>query len=113
LSGDIYSSQDVEVIGIMAKELAVATTNAFAYSEIQAFAATLQARVDHATGRLRVANRHLRELDRVKDEFISMASHQLRTPLTTTKGYLSMLMEGDAGKLTKMQNEFAGFAYDN
>lgn len=112
LSGDIYSKQDIEVLEIISKQLAVAILNAKAYVEIHEFNQTLQARIDHATGRLRVANRHLRELDRVKDEFISMASHQLRTPLTTTKGYLSMLMEGDAGKLTKMQREFAGFAYD-
>lgn len=112
LSGDIYSKQDIEVLEIITKQLAVAVLNAKAYVEIQEFNQTLQARIDHATGRLRVANRHLRELDRVKDEFISMASHQLRTPLTTTKGYLSMLMEGDAGKLTKQQHEFASFAYD-
>lgn len=112
LSGDIYSSQDIDVIGIMAKELAVAVSNSLAYAEIQEFAITLQERVNHATNRLRVANRHLKELDRVKDEFLSLASHQLRTPLTTIKGYLSMLLEGDAGKMSSTQTEFISYAYD-
>jgi len=113
LSGDVYSKQDIDVIGIMAKELAVAISNAKAYAEIQAFAATLQERVNHATGRLRVANRHLKELDQAKDEFLSLASHQLRTPLTTIKGYLSMILEGDAGKLNKLQREFTTNAFDS
>ncbi len=111
LSGDIYSNQDIELLEIINKELAVAILNAKAYAEIQAFNITLQERVDHATNRLRVANRHLKELDRAKDEFISMASHQLRTPLTTIKGYLSMMQEGDAGRLTAAQKEFVGYAF--
>jgi signal transduction histidine kinase len=40
-----------------------------------------------------------------------MASHQLRTPLTTIKGYLSMLLEGDAGKLNKSQRQFVDQAF--
>ncbi len=111
LSGDIYSNQDLELSRILSGELAVAIINAKAYEQIAQFNVTLQDKVNEATGRLRVANRHLKELDEAKDEFISMASHQLRTPLTTIKGYISMLQEGDAGKITHEQREFLGYAY--
>ena len=60
---------------------------------------------------LKETNKRLRELDESKDEFISMASHQLRTPLTSVKGYISMVLEGDAGKLTHMQREMLGQAF--
>lgn len=63
------------------------------------------------TNRLRVANRRLKELDRQKDEFISMASHQLRTPLTSIKGYISMLEDGDAGPLNSSQREYLEYAF--
>lgn len=54
---------------------------------------------------LQTTNAKLRALDEAKDEFISMASHQLRTPLTSVKGYLSMVLEGDAGKITGAQRK--------
>src|SRR3989344_2210593 len=48
---------------------------------------------------LAVANDRLKELDTAKSEFISIASHQLRTPLTAIKGYLSLILEGSYGKV--------------
>lgn len=47
-----------------------------------------------------VTNDRLRELDNAKSEFISIASHQLRTPLTAIKGYTSLLLEGSYGKVS-------------
>ena len=45
--------------------------------------------------------RKLKEVDKMKDEFISIASHELRTPITTIKGFLSMALEGDYGEISQ------------
>jgi signal transduction histidine kinase len=85
--------------------------NALHFEEIQKFNATLQEKVDAATRKLRTTNEKLKKLDETKDEFISMASHQLRTPLTSVKGYLSMVLEGDAGPLKPQQEELLKQSY--
>jgi signal transduction histidine kinase len=113
LSGDIYTEQDIDLLKILASQLAVAISNAIAYEQVSRFNETLKDRVNRATARLRVANHHLKELDNAKDEFISMASHQLRTPLTTIKGYISMLLEGDAEPLKPKQRKFAEMAFES
>lgn len=46
------------------------------------------------------ANQELKRLDAAKSEFISIASHQLRTPLTAIRGYISLVLEGSYGKVT-------------
>lgn len=40
-----------------------------------------------------------RQLDKLKDEFVSVASHELRTPMTAIKGLISMIFEGDYGQV--------------
>ncbi|MDA1334613.1 MAG: ATP-binding protein [bacterium] len=47
---------------------------------------------------LDVANHDLKRLDQAKSDFISIASHQLRTPLSIIKGYISMIREGTFGE---------------
>lgn len=110
-SGSPYTRQDVKMMEIIANELVIAIQNALRFEEIQEFNITLQEKVDDATKRLRRSNEKLKEMDETKDEFISMASHQLRTPLTSVKGYLSMVLEGDAGDIKPMQEKLLSQAF--
>ena len=48
---------------------------------------------------------HLREIDRLKSEFIATASHELRTPLTSVQMGVHLLLEGALGELTEQQDE--------
>ena len=60
---------------------------------------TYYEQVQKANKDLKHANIRLQKLDKAKSEFLSIASHQLRTPLTGIKGYLSMISEGDFGEV--------------
>ncbi|HYE59746.1 MAG TPA: ATP-binding protein [Candidatus Kapabacteria bacterium] len=57
--------------------------------------------VTHLAQSLEKANLRLQELDQQKTEFLSIASHQLRTPLSILKGYIELIRDGAYGKPTK------------
>ena len=54
---------------------------------------------------LELVNKKLKELDRLKSNFLSMVSHELRTPLTTIQGYISFLISEKSGSLNPGQKE--------
>jgi PAS domain S-box-containing protein len=56
---------------------------------------------------------HEREIDKAKSEFVSLASHQLRTPLTAINWYTEMLMSGDSGKVTDEQQQYLHEIYNS
>ena len=110
-SGNQYNKQDRRVLDAASNELIIAVQNALHFEEIQRFNETLQAKVEDATRRLSQSNRKLKKLNDTKDDFIGMASHQLRTPLTSVKGYLSLVLDGDAGKINDTQRQLLQQAF--
>lgn len=67
------------------------------------YKAKLYADLQRTSAELVSANLQLKNLDKAKSEFLSIASHQLYTPLTALRGYISMLKEGDYGKVDEQQ----------
>ncbi len=57
--------------------------------------------------------RQLITLNKTKDEFISIASHQLRTPASAVKQYIGMVLQGMAGEVEGRQQELLQKAYDS
>lgn len=57
----------------------------------------LAGELEKTNAALAAANERLKELDQLKSEFVSLATHQIRGPITAIKGYASMLLQGDFG----------------
>jgi signal transduction histidine kinase len=97
-----FEAADIDLLQRLGEAVGIALDNKLLFEENQ-----------QVLQQLRKANSRLKELDATKDEFISMASHQLRTPLTTIKGYLSMVLEGDVGPVTKDERQMIQQAFDS
>lgn len=100
------------------------TVNAFTHNlmqvaprarELQLFSTPVRTSANEYVGRLYVFRdvTHERELDRMKNDFVSMVSHELRTPLTSIKGYLDLLQTEQVGKLNDTQREFLNIVKAN
>ena len=100
-------------------------------SELEKFNSALEGRVNRRTLQLEKTNQglqneitrrhklenqrlqHYVDVNKTKDEFISLASHQLRTPATGVKQYLGMVLEGMAGDVTEAQQALLQKAYES
>ena len=124
----IFDGDTVKVICQQIKEI---TERKKLQSELEKFNAVLDGRVkqrtlqledvnqglqDEITRRYELENQRLQhyiDVNKTKDEFISLASHQLRTPATGVKQYLGMVLEGMAGDVTEAQQALLQKAYES
>lgn len=121
LLGDPYSPYDMQILRVLAPVAAIAFQNARSFEEIRRFNITLEQKIAKATDEIRSSNENiykknmelakvskelslvnekLKIFDKLKDEFLSVASHELRTPMTAIKGFVSMIEEGDYGQVS-------------
>jgi signal transduction histidine kinase len=103
---DPFTSETQEILERLADEAAVALANALAYREVQELTQTLEIKVaqrtlqlSDANAALEAANLKLQELDRLKSEFVSNVSHDLRTPLSAIQMSVDNLVDGIAGEV--------------
>ena len=90
------TSDDLELMTTMASQVAIALDNVSAYEQIEALNAGLEAKVRERTAELEQA-------DRIRSEFLSHVSHELKTPLTAITGFLQNLLGGLTGPLNDQQ----------
>jgi signal transduction histidine kinase len=98
--GDMNSRLDVKTgdeIELLAEEF-----NRMAENVREAYGG-LEQKVEERTHELAFANERLKELDRLKSDFVSNVSHELRTPLTAIKGAVDLILREVAGPLTEKQ----------
>ena len=95
---------DLDILVTISNHVSVAIDNARAYQALEQFNQTLEDRVQERTEALQKANERLREHDRLKSMFVSIASHELRTPMTSMKGLVDNMLDGLTGSLTERQS---------
>ena len=94
LDGKGFSDNDLALLQAISATAAAAVENA-----------QLHTSLEERAGELRTALEELRQLDRLKSEFVQNISHELRTPLTFVKGYVELLQNGMLGPTTEEQSE--------
>ncbi|RJR26322.1 sensor histidine kinase [candidate division WWE3 bacterium] len=92
---DAVSDQEKALLRYFTDLVAMAVQNSRLYSNLE-----------NERSQLKFLNDRLEQLDKLKDDFLSVASHELRTPMTIIKSYLWMLNSGKAGELLPKQKEY-------
>ena len=100
------TQDDLELMMTVAHQVAIALDNASAYEQIEELNVGLEAKVRERTAELEQA-------DRLRSQFLSHVSHELKTPLTSIKGFLQNLLDGLTGPLNEKQQRYLSRMLDN
>lgn len=106
-----------EVIGMMMINLSDIDQHLFEYKKdlIDRLPGIIEITINNALlyKRIQDANTKLKELDHLKDEFLSIASHELRTPMTAIKSYLWLALSGKGGEMSEKQKFYVERSYNS
>ena len=92
------------------KGLSIVIHNALRAFEAQKEKERLQKEIAAKNIELEAANRKLKELDRIKSDFVANVAHEFRTPLTIIKGNTDLVIKGGLGEVTPEQKDMLGGA---
>jgi signal transduction histidine kinase len=93
------TQDDLELMMTVAHQVSIALDNAFAYEQIEYLNLGLEAKV-------RARTAELEQGDRLRTQFLSHVSHELKTPLTSIKGFSQNLLDGLTGPLNEKQQRY-------
>jgi hypothetical protein len=99
-SGKAYTNRDINLLHVLAREIGLGISNVQKYRKIQSFNQTLQNKIMLATQKLHTVNVELQELNKLKDDFISATSHQLRPQLSNAKGFTELVLQNEENNKT-------------
>ncbi len=91
-----FSQEEIPVFQLLADQMAVALENARHYAKVTQFNQQLEGMVAERTNELQTAYSHLEQLDKTKADFITIASHEMLTPLTIITLNAQMFLEEEA-----------------
>ena len=103
VQGPSLTQDDLDVMATVATQVAISLDNTDAYHQIEELNLGLEQRVEERTAELQQANEELKELDRLKSQFLAHVSHELRSPLTSIKGFAENILGGVTGVITEKQ----------
>jgi signal transduction histidine kinase/HAMP domain-containing protein len=97
------TEEDLHMLLTIASHVAAAIDNARAYSHLEELTQHLEQRIQERTQELSIANERLQEHDRRRSLFLSVASHELRTPMTVIRSFADNMRDGIAGPVSEQQ----------
>jgi len=95
--------EDLHMLWTITSHVAAAIDNARAYSNLEELTLHLEQRIAERTQELSLANERLQEHDRQRSLFFSVASHELRTPMTVIRSFADNMRDGVAGPVSEQQ----------